>query len=188
MDDAEPQPIPLTRRGDLRENWFDAEPRYSIPVIESIPPPGWRASIYRSLLAGIVAGVTGGLCFTGIVTLMSLVLGLENNVPRNIGAWITDGALTDLFATLAGVGVVVAIALATTLFLSVVTRHVRRATHLVIFGVIVMPSLWLSIDALMRVYAPSLAVALPVVPMTIGWLGFGACFGLLPPLREDPID
>ncbi len=182
---AEEAPVPLVKRADLRESWFDAQQPPPRESSFSLPPPSIpRPTVGRSILAGVVAGAVAGVAFVGTAMVAAQRLRLPGNIARTIGTWVSRGALSGDSATYGAVGALAGVGLLLGTVLSISTRHVRRTLPLLMFGVIFAPVLWLAVHVfVLRRFSPGLAAELPFSAMTLGALAFGACFALVPALR-----
>jgi len=179
----ETEAVPLVKRADLRESWFDGHPpRESLTSIPPPPPP--KPALGRTILGGCIAGFVGGVAFVGVASLAAQKLRLGSNVARTFGTWLSRGALLDNAATYGGVVMIAGIGLVLGAFLSLATRHVRRGLPMMLFGLLFAPVVWLSLHVfVLRRFVPARAAELPFGPLVLGAAVFGACFGLLPALR-----
>jgi hypothetical protein len=176
-------PFLVTTRGSL-DRWFDEEPRPSVLPGASQPPSPPLPSRGRSTIAGGVVGAFAGIVATAIAALAwghatieaARAIGGAASPTIDSAARAAVGfAIVGLLGGLAGIG------------LSRLTRHVRRVTPLLLFGMIFAPALWLAlyVFVLGRV-TPHLAAALPFNAILIGSATFGGLLALLVPLRGRP--
>jgi hypothetical protein len=142
--------------------------------------PFWAA------LFGLVGGAAGGPVMLYAAGALAKQLRQDTDIVRTLGSAIPhaaafgdDGAWTGGLALAAGAGALVG------LLLGALMQHVLRVPSRVFIGVIVGPVLWIAVDAFaLRHFAPTLARALPLLPMIAGAAAYGACVALIPPLRK----
>jgi len=150
--------------GPASDEWFALQPRYSLPPSISVPPPPPKLpSRGRTALAGLVVGAVGGAACLALAQVL---------------------AKRDL-AVMPGTGWAVAAAIGATIAVNValVTRHVRRALPLAIFGVVFGPFAWLGVYVIAVRRHAAFAAALPLGPMLLGIALFGALLALIVPAR-----
>jgi hypothetical protein len=179
----------MSADASLRDVWFDPPPS-SRPVALgselSSAPLRARASAdpARSSLAGALAGVAGGVLALGLADAAAnrarfveharIVLGQGHSVglatPAMTREWIAFAALVGL--------------LAGALF-GRLTRRLFPLVPRVLFGVVLVPSLWTMVYAfgVLR-FAPRLALVGPFGPTLLGALAFGLCVALARPIRR----
>lgn len=183
MERGSPEPIPLTQpaHSGLRDSWFDGQPRHSVPPSTSMPPPPPLPSRGRTIFAGALVGAVAASA--GVFVARALSAHMPYDVVKGLARTVSRGDLRGLpeaawaFGTAGIVGLLLGVAVA------LLTRHVRRALPLTIFGMIFAPVLWLGVHVLSVRHHPWLALALPIGPMLIGCAAFGLLLGLVIPLR-----
>jgi hypothetical protein len=124
-------------------------------------------------LAGILALVTAAaLVDRGrLVELVRIAFGQASaSTGETLQAvWIRVG-LAACAGMLAGAG------------LGWLTRRLHSRAARVVFALVLVPSLWIVIDAFVLArFAPGLAAAAPFLPCLAGALAYGACFGMARP-------
>lgn len=176
-------PVPLVRPAGLREPWFDGQPRPSLPP--SIPPPSGafvRVTPGRALMAGGIAGVVGGAAFALVPGLVSSRIAYYVDVAAVFGVLFAPRADN---AKLIGILVCVAIGLVFGALVTLLTRHVKRALPIALFGLVFTPGLWLAFQALLLPrMSPWLASMLPIGPMLVGAAAGGLSLVLAVPLKR----
>jgi hypothetical protein len=145
--------------------------------------PAWAA------LFGLIGGAAGGPVMLYAARALAKQLRQDIDIVRTLGSAIPhaafgdDGAWAGGLALAAGAGALVG------LMLGALMQHVSRVAARIFIGLIIGPVLWIAVDAFaLRHFAPTLAHALPVVPMIVGAAAYGACVALIPPLRRRVVD
>jgi hypothetical protein len=174
-----PEPMPLSQPASLRDEWFNREVRHSVPPDTGRLPPVVLPSRGRAAFAGIVVGAVAGA--VGITVARVLA---KRDVSAAIAQALTGGNLHGVpkegwtFGLAALFGAVIALAVA------LVTRHVRRAVPIAIFGAVFAPVLWLGLHVVaLRHHAWLVTEALPIGPMIIASALYGALLALIVPIR-----
>ena len=160
----------------VEPSWVD--PEELAPSIHE-PVPG---DPLRSAMAG---GAAGFLC--GIMALG--VMGAVNDRVRLVEqARVAFGSASTLpGVTLESVWMRVGIAAIAGMFvgtaLGVLTRRLHGRFARAVFGAVLVPSLWIALDAFALVrFAPRLAAFVPFVPGLVAALVFGVCVALVRPV------
>ena len=178
-------PVPLVRPGGgVEKNWFDAQPRVSLPPsAPSMPPsaPFARVKPGRAIVAGAVAGVFGGIAFALVPQLVSEKTKHPVPVARVFGMILTRNVDNQSVAGVVGCAVVGLVLAALIIFL---TRHVKRALPIALFGLVFAPIVWLAVQSLVLPRtSPWLASMLPIGPMLLGAAAGGLSLVLAIPIR-----
>jgi hypothetical protein len=147
--------------------------------------PAVVADPLRAAFAGAVAGALGGLI--ALVLAVGAIDGTRLAVATRIAfgqaaalPGLTPQTLWLNVATAAAVGMVVGAGL------GALMRRLRGRVARVIFGAVLVPSLWIVFDAfVLRRYAPHLAARAPFLPWLVGAVVYGACIGVARP-ASDP--
>jgi hypothetical protein len=178
------------------------------------PPPSWAGATdanevrplgpvpgdpARSALAGGVAGVLGAwLAFAiaeGIEDRARLVAYLRVAVGQGSSAAVSSAAASPATVWLA-IALVGVLGLLPGAGLGWLMRRLHGAVARVVFGAVLVPSVWIAIDAfgLLR-FAPRLADLVPFVPWLAGAVAYGVSVALagpiaprLAPTASDPLD
>ena len=139
--------------------------------------PSRARTVYAGLAAGAIAGAGGFLLAWTVgkrvgVDLVGAIAGSLSRGPLSVVPGIARGLLPP-FAIALFVGVLVAL----------VTRHVRRAIPVSIFGAIFVPTTWLALHVVALHRAPWLVSVLPLGPMLLGCALFGLLLGSVVAIR-----
>ena len=182
---SEPQdPVPLVRPAGLREPWFDAQPpRSSLTSIPPSAPSGAFAHVTagRALLAGAIAGLFGGIAFAIVPGLASTRVGHYVDVAAVFGVLVASSVRD---ARLVGVVACALVGLVFGALVIFLTRHVKRALPIALFGIVFTPVAWLAFQALLLPrFSPWLASMLPIGPMLLGAAAGGLSLALAIPIR-----
>ncbi len=161
----------------MSEEWFEREPRYSLPPPLSVPPPPPKLpSAPRTILAGVVIGAVGGAAALSIAQALAKTdanhaiaraLSQSSGVPDAVWA----------FGVACSIGAFIAVLVA------MLTRHVQRALPIAMFGAIFAPVLWLCLHVFALRRHDELLLALRLGPMLVGIAVFGALLALIVPVR-----
>jgi hypothetical protein len=174
-------PVPLTRPGGLRESWFDGHPPRS--SLTSIPPsaPFAKVSAGRALVAGAIAGIFGGVAFACVPQIVADGTRHPVAVTRVFGSILTRDVTSQPYAGVVGCALV---GLVLGALITLVTKHVKRALPIALFGLLFAPIVWLAVQSLVLPRtAPWLAAALPIGPMLLGAAAGGLTLVLAIPIR-----
>ncbi|MGZ3420625.1 MAG: hypothetical protein ACXVEE_22305 [Polyangiales bacterium] len=173
------EPIPLSKPASVRDEWFDGEPRYSVPPETAKPQPVILASKARTVLAGIVVGAAAGTVAISVARVVA-----RRDITQAIARALSGGNLRDVPSAGWAFGVAALTGAVLALVVALVTRHVRRAIPIAIFGAIFAPVLWLGVHVLaLRHHAWLVTEALPIGPMIVGSAIYGALLSLIVPIR-----
>jgi hypothetical protein len=153
------------------------------PPSMSIPPsaPFARVKPGRAVMAGAIAGLFGGIAFALVPQLVSQNTTHPVAVARVLGMVLTRDASSQPIVGVVGCALVGLVIVALITFL---TRHVKRALPLAIFGIVFTPIVWLAVQSLVLPRtAPWLASMLPIGPMLLGAVAAGLSLVLAVPIR-----
>jgi hypothetical protein len=174
-------PFLLSTQGRL-DPWFDEEPRQSVPPSASVAPPPPLASRTRATVAGAVVGGIGGIVAVAVATLAARRRGAD--VAAVIGGLASRGD-DPLVTQAVGLALAAVLGMAVGVTISQLTRHVRRATPVLLFGTVFAPAVWLAVHVfVLRRLEPLLASTLPFTAMLLGSAAFGALLSAVVPLRD----
>jgi hypothetical protein len=165
-----------------RSSWIDAldagdAGELDMPAVRE-PVPG---DLGRSAFAGGAAGAFGGVIALGaacavldrarLVEEVRVALGYASSLSVTVGSlWLRVGV-----AAIAGMLLGAA--------LGGLTRRLHGRLGRLVFGAVLVPTLWIAVDAFALVrFAPRLAALVPFLPGLVAALVFGICATLVRPI------
>lgn len=174
-----PEAMPLSKPASLRDEWFDREVRHSVPPDTGRLPPVVLPSRARAVFAGIAVGAVAGAVAITVARVLA-----KRDVSDAIARAITGGNLHGLPKEAWAFGLAAIIGACIAVLVALVTRHVKRAIPVAIFGAVFAPVLWLGVHVVaLRHHAWLVTEALPIGPMIVGSALFGALLCLIVPIR-----
>ena len=159
-----------------QSSWLDADDADDVAPLE--PLPGDPA---RSAIAGACAGLLGAWLALGLVE------GLENQTRLVEYLRVAIGSASSMDASPTSVWRVIALAGLAGILpgagLGWLMRRLHRPLARVVFGAVLVPSVWIAVDAFgIQRFAPRYAELVPFVPWLLGAAVYGVCVALVRPV------
>jgi hypothetical protein len=157
-------------------SWLDADDEDDVAPLE--PVPGDPA---RSAIAGACAGLLGAWLALGLVE------GLENHTRLVEYLRVAIGSASSMDTSAASVWKVIALAGLAGMLpgagLGWLMRRLHGLVARVVFGAVLVPSVWIAVDAFgIQRFAPRYAELVPFVPWLLGAVAYGVCVALVRPV------
>ncbi len=187
MSPAIQDPMPLVRRAQKHDGWYDEQPpsRPSHDYRDSIDSLDLVSEDENGWLPGLLAGLGATVLGLGAAALVANASGARARIEEVIGGALTRHAFDGPTTTAIGIGVMLLAGAILGAAVSHLTRHVVRTMPMVIFGLLFAPALWFAVDVLvLRRFAPHAAQLAPLGATLLGAGVFGAALAFAVPLRR----